>query len=419
MNEFNNLAALIVEPQAGMRGSIHTMLNLCGITKVDHAVSASTAIRPLRTKVSDLILCEYDLAEGQDGQQFLEDLRHHKIIPLSTIFFMVTAERSYQRVVSAAELTPTDYLLKPFTADALSERVVRALERRAVFMPVYHLMDQGDLARAIKECETGETASAKFAVDFMRLRAELYVTIGRPEQAQPLYEKIISIKAVAWAKLGLAKTLFMQEHFQEAEELLGALISESSRFLDAYDWLAKTQEAIGKLHEAKTVLGNAVSISPHTVRRLRKLGEVAMEAGDADTAEHSFQQVVSKARYSEFRDPEDHVRLVKSLVVKGDTEQAAAVIRDMSRSLSASVKTPVCRAFSSAIVHEATGNADLAVQHLNEAVEACRDIQGLSNDLKISIAKSCLDNQLEQEASEVMLEVMNNADARTLGKAVK
>src|SRR6185312_12823524 len=98
-------------------------------------------------------------------------------------------------------------------------------------------------------------------------------------------EKIHAEKGAAWAKLGLAKTLFMQDRFGEAEEMLTALVRENSKFLDAYDWLAKTQEAIGKLEEAKTVLASAVSISPHTVHRLRKLGEIAFETGDVDTAE--------------------------------------------------------------------------------------------------------------------------------------
>ena len=41
-----------------------------------------------------------------------------------------------------------------------------------------------------------------------------------------------------------------------------------------------------------------------------------MEAGDVDTAEKVLKQVVSKVKYSEFRDPEDHVKLVKTLVKK-------------------------------------------------------------------------------------------------------
>ena len=132
MKALSNMTALIIEPHAGMRGSLHNMLNLCEITKIDHAVSSGTAIRPLQNKNYDIILCEYDLVDGQDGQQLLEDLRHNKIIPLWTVFIMVTAERTYQKVVSAAELAPTDYLLKPFTADALQERIRRALEKLGV-----------------------------------------------------------------------------------------------------------------------------------------------------------------------------------------------------------------------------------------------------------------------------------------------
>ena len=111
MNELDGLSALIIEPHQGMRASIHNMLNLCGLTKVEHAGASNVAIKILGTKPIDLIVCEYDLDGGQDGQQLLEDLRHHKIIPLSTMFFMVTAEGNYGKVISAAELTPTDYIL--------------------------------------------------------------------------------------------------------------------------------------------------------------------------------------------------------------------------------------------------------------------------------------------------------------------
>jgi hypothetical protein len=61
---------------------------------------------PGTLKQFDLVLCEYDLEGGQDGQQLLEDLRHHKLISLATMFFMVTAEGDYGKVVSAAELAP-------------------------------------------------------------------------------------------------------------------------------------------------------------------------------------------------------------------------------------------------------------------------------------------------------------------------
>ena len=82
MNELDGLSALIIEPHQGMRASIHNMLNLCGLTKVEHAGGSNAAIKHVSTKSFDLILCEYDLDGGQDGQQLLEYLRHNKLIAL-------------------------------------------------------------------------------------------------------------------------------------------------------------------------------------------------------------------------------------------------------------------------------------------------------------------------------------------------
>jgi Flp pilus assembly protein TadD len=287
-------------------------------------------------------------------------------------------------------------------------------------MPIYQLMDEGSLAAAIEGCIEGEIANPRFALDFMRLRAELHVALGQAVEAEVIYRKLFDAKAVAWARLGLAKTLFMQNRLEEAEQLLQSLVTDNKRFLDAYDWLAKTHIAEGHLPEAQSVLEAAVAISPHAVRRLRTLGEVALETGDVDLAEKSFQQVVSKARYSEFRDPEDHVKLVKSLVQKGDVSQAASVVRDLQKSLAGNGKSEACRAFSTAMILERNGDADSAAEQYGAAVAACRTGVSLSNGLKMDLAKSCLDNDLEDQASEMMLEVMNNAtDSAALAKAMR
>ena len=413
MSELSDIRALLIEPHQGMRVSLHNMLNLCGISKVEHSLTAGMAVKTIQAKNFDLILCEYELGVGQDGQQLLEDIRYHKLAPLSTIFIMVTAERSYGKVVSAAELAPSDYLLKPFTADMLLERVIRALEKRKAFVEVFGLMEIGNISDAITACHHGEREYPKYAIDFMRLRAELHVVLGEAAEAEALYTLLYELKAVAWARLGLAKTLFMQGKYQEAENILKHLVSENNKYMDAYDWLAKTHEMIGQLPQAKDVLDTAVNVSPHAVRRLRHLGRIAMETGDIETAEDVFKKVVTKAKFSEFRDPEDHMNLVGALVKKGDTDQAKSVIRDMEKNLAGLKKTPACRAISAAMVHAKTGDARLT-DELDSAVEASREDVGLSTDAKIGLAKSCLDNNQEEAASEVILDVMKNASNQTV-----
>jgi DNA-binding NarL/FixJ family response regulator/Tfp pilus assembly protein PilF len=409
MNELDGLSALIIEPHAGMRSSLHNMLNLCGLTKIHDAASANQAVKQLDLKHFDLVLCEYDLEGGQDGQQLLEDLRHHKLVSLSTMFFMVTGEGEYGKVVSAAELAPTDYILKPFTADRLLERIARALEKRNIFMPVWQLMDEGSQREAIAACLDGEREYPRHLVDFMRLRAELHMFLGEPDQAEPIYQRLFEVKAIAWARLGLARTLFVRERFDEARTILEELVDANKNFVDAYDWLARTHAAVGELDKSQAVLLDAVAVSPHVVRRLRRLGETALEAGDTDTAEKALKQVVSKAKYSEFRDPEDHVKLVQTLVKKGDPVQAAAVIRDLDRSMGGQTNTAVCSAIASSLVHEYTGNEARLNESMVAALTGCRDAPALSAATKLELARTCLQNNMEDGASDVLRDVMRNA----------
>ncbi|WP_313872860.1 tetratricopeptide repeat protein [Rugamonas sp. DEMB1] len=375
MPDYSDLSVLIVDPNPGMRASLHNMLNLSSISKIEYAVSSGTAIRQLGKKSFDIVLCEYDLGSGsndngQDGQQLLEDLRLHKLIGQWTIFIMLTSEGVYSKVISAAELTPTDYILKPFTVDVLIQRITRAVDRRAVFMPVFHLVGLGNLRKAIANCGELELQHPRYAIDFARLRAEMHVTLEELAEAALIYQTILMQKPLGWAHLGLARCQYGLGRYEEALQSLDALIEHNPKFMAAYDLLAKTHVAMGQAVQAKKILEDAVAISPHMVARLRHLGEVAFETGDVGVAEKAFKQVVAKAKYSEFRDPEDHVNLVKTLVKKGDANQAGGVIRDLERSLRGNANTDACRAIASALLQEMTGNLPAAAAELATAVTA-------------------------------------------------
>ena len=419
MKDFKGLSALIIEPHGGMRSSLHNMLNLCGLAKIDDAASSGQAIRMLGNRSYDLILCEYDLEGGQDGQQMLEDLRHHKLIHASTMFFMVTGEGSFARVVSAVELLPTDYILKPFTADNMLERIARAVDKRAAFMPVHELIDVGNERAAIAACGEGATLYPRYATDFLRLRAELHLLLGEPAEAEPIYASLYDAKSIGWARLGQAKTLFQLGDYPAAQAMLEELLGNNKRFLDAYDWLARTHQAQGRAQDAQNALAEAVALSPHAVRRLRRLGEAALAADDVDMAEKAMKLVVSKAKYSEFRDPEDHLRLVQTLVRKNDPLQAGAVIRELDRTMGGQPNTELCSALCSAMLHGQTGNQVRLQESLDAALAANRHSGGASNAVKTELARYCLANGREDGAAEVMREVMRNApDSAAMTRAM-
>ncbi|MGV7206468.1 response regulator [Oxalobacteraceae bacterium A2-2] len=414
MAELKDMSVLIVDPSQGMRGNLQTTLGQAGITRIDHAVSAGTAVRQLSRKAYDIVLCEYDLGSGsgdsgQDGQQLLEDLRHNKLIDPSTIFIMLTAEGVYSKVIGAAELAPTDYVLKPFTAETLLQRITRAAGKRAALLPVHELAALGSLRKAIRTCQDAEQRKDRYAADFARLRAELLAGHGELAEAELAYQAILMSKPVGWAYLGLARCQFGQEKYPEAQQTLEGLILQYPRLMAAYDLLAQTLLAMGQNAAAKKVLEDAVEISPHLVRRLRHLGEVAFESGDVGVAERAFRQVVARARYSEFRNPEDHVNLVRALVKRGDVQQAGGVIRDLERSMRGNANADACRAIAVALLQELAGDQAAAAAGLATAVAAVGNSSGLSAGLRIGLVHSCLKNKLDMQASELMIDLMNDA----------
>jgi tetratricopeptide (TPR) repeat protein len=277
-------------------------------------------------------------------------------------------------------------------------------------LPAYQQVAQGQPHAAIQTCIDAAKGQPRYAIDFARLRAELHVSLKEVEQAEGVYRQLIAARPLGWARLGLARSVFAQGRIAEAVELLEQLVHDNPRLMAAYDLLARCHVERGDHAQAQATLEDAVAISPHMVRRLRKLGEVALETGDVAAAEKSFKQVVTRSRYSEFRNPEDHVNLVKALVRKGDPVAAAGVVRDLERSLRGTPELDACMAISNALLQDANGNQAGAVADLRSAVTAVRAGSALSPGLKVGLTRSLLEHRMDEEASEVMLTAMNGQD---------
>ena len=410
MPDLSAVTALVIEANPNMRTQLRNMLGESGIDKVQLAVSAGAAVRKLRDSTFDLILCEYHIGDGQDGQHLLEDLRHNGIIPLATLFIMVTGERQYEKVVSAAELAPNDYVLKPFAAETLHTRLVRALIKRDALLPTYTLIDAGDTQGALRTCREGEAQHPQYQLDFLRLRAELHILAGEADEAEAVYQQVLDLRAVPWARLGLAKALYMRQRYSEAESLLAGLVEENDHFLDAYDWLARTREAAGELGKARDILARATAVSPHRLDRLRRLGAIALEMDDPHTAESVLAEVVRKGKYSDFRDPDDHVWLLQAQIGNNKLEDAAATLRDLDRTMASSERGKLCTALSAAMLHGKLGDAAKAKAAVETAVGESQRLGTMSLGLKQELARACFDHGMEEAGSEVVLDIIRTAD---------
>lgn len=289
---------LIIDDLQGMRSQLKASLSTLGFERLRVASNVRDAMARLTEVAYDIILCDYYLGDATSGQQFLEYVRTREIISPSAIFIMITAERSYEPVMRAAEWTPDDYLVKPFTAAQLEARLTKLIEKRERFSAVYAAIEKGNLRQAVAACGVIIQAKDKFFIDAVKFKGQLLLRIGEHAEAQAVYQSVLDMRPVGWARLGLARALKAQKAVAEAETMLQSLIAENRHMMGAYDTLAEVLSDTDREKQALSVLQSAMAVSPGTLSRTRKLGKLALATGDVEVAENTVRHLLAQHKHS-------------------------------------------------------------------------------------------------------------------------
>ena len=407
---YSELRALVVDDYPGMRNALRLTLSNFGVSKIDMASSAAEVLfKVANDNHYDLILCDFNLGEGRDGQQLLEELRYRGLISLDTVFIMVTAESIYEKVVATAELAPDDYMIKPFSAEVMRNRLDSILQRKLVFASVYRSFEAQRLEDAVAGCDELVRSQPKYLVDALRFKGEVLHSLGRFEEAEALYRQVIKMRPLPWARMGLAKALHQRKQEDEAEQILLELLEKTPEMVAAYDLLAEVRLARKDGAGAQAVLQQGVAISGKTVRRQQKLGTVAQENGDLDTARGAFTAVIEKGQHSVFVNHADFGNLCRVQVEQGDVNAAMDTLKKGKAVLQGSPEGQLVAAVVQGMAHTRAGRADLAQKALDEAVRLRGSGARADERLMLDMAGACLRHGRQEEADAIVSEVARNA----------
>ena len=267
---------LIVEDSAEARVMIRGFSRDIGIEQIDLSGSGQEAIENLKARTYDIVLCDYNLGKGKDGQQVLEEARYSKYLSYGSVFIMVTAETTLEMVMGALEYQPDNYLSKPFTKNELQRRLERAVLTKIEYRAIERAFEAEEYDQAIELCQAKITAEQGSAYRAWRLMGESFLHLKRYDEAAELFRKILEERELAWAKIGLGRVLFFLKSPPEAEHIFAQLVKEQPNVTESYDWLAKIQVAKGEARIAQDTLEAATQKSPKAVLRQMELARIAM-----------------------------------------------------------------------------------------------------------------------------------------------
>jgi CheY-like chemotaxis protein len=408
---YRNLRFLVVDDFENFRLSIRQMIRAFGVENIEVASNGEDAVVRCEFEEFDVILCDYNLGSGKNGQQVLEELRHNKLLKQTSIFILITAETSKDMVMGALEYLPDGYITKPITKAVLQKRLDGMIQQREILKPINEAIDAGDFDLAIQLVNREMQSDTKYITWCLRKLASLYYLKGEYELARKIYEDVLSKRDIGWANLGLGKVNIALGRYEEAIEGLSSLIKQNGNMIEAYDWLAEAQIKKGKAKDAQATLKSAVAISPLAILRQTKLAEVCTKNKDVESAAEAFRQSVKLGFNSVHESPDNYLNLGKCLsdLSEGDTSElgkkrAKEAVHTLGRAAKKFKDNPDVKTSALLIesrVHKGQGDDNKSKTALEQAQQTM-DMARASADTALEFAKTLYSIGEESQAEQLL-----------------
>ena len=120
---------LVVDDYLSMRRMVKSVLKDLGYTNVAEADDGSTALPLLRNGEFDFLITDWNMP-GMPGLELLKAVRADARLAKLPVL-MVTAEAKREQIVEAAQAGVNGYIIKPFTAEVLKEKLAKILSATA------------------------------------------------------------------------------------------------------------------------------------------------------------------------------------------------------------------------------------------------------------------------------------------------
>ncbi|RUR56218.1 chemotaxis response regulator CheY [Vreelandella populi] len=122
-----NMSFLVIDDFPTMRRIVRSLLKELGFTNVDEAEDGQDALNKLRAGNFEFVVSDWNMP-NLDGLEMLKEIRQDDALKHLPVL-MVTAEAKKENIIAAAQAGANGYVVKPFTAATLEEKLNKIFEK--------------------------------------------------------------------------------------------------------------------------------------------------------------------------------------------------------------------------------------------------------------------------------------------------
>lgn len=122
-----NMKFLVVDDFSTMRRIVRNLLKELGFNNVQEAEDGVDALNKLRAEAFDFVVSDWNMP-NMTGIELLRAIRADEKLKHLPVL-MVTAEAKRENIIEAAQAGASGYVVKPFTAGTLDEKLKKIFEK--------------------------------------------------------------------------------------------------------------------------------------------------------------------------------------------------------------------------------------------------------------------------------------------------
>jgi FimV-like protein len=285
----------------------------------------------------------------------------------------------------------------------------KVLKKKADFEDIEKAIGNKEFMSAIALCDERVVQNPRNMLEYLRLKSNLCLTIGRYEEANEVFEMVMGMRDIPWARIGLGKVHFFMGAYLKAKEIFQTIIEENRTFMEAYDWMAKTLHELGSLEEAQKILLRATEISPKAIVRHQTLGKVSHEMNDYDAAENAFKSAIAIGKHSCFKSPTEYSGLAKTLMKKDASDEAIAVLGEARNEFKGNSDATFQTAVTEGLIYKEMNREEEAKKAVDEANRLLKGLSGkIPIEATMDLAKTCFDMGDKEQGKKLMQDIVRN-----------
>lgn len=305
---------LIVDDQRPFQLMLKGILHSLGYRNIDFAHHGELALQRCQQQRYQLIFIDYNLGTGKNGRQLLDDLRQFNLLEPDSICMLVTGENTVPMVISAVELEPDDYLMKPFSQSVLRMRLIRLQQKKQQLLPVYQAMSMKDWPTVVIQSRFLLTQTSKYAPHLRRILVQALLHTKQIAAARQELSPLLAERRPPWALLQQARIEMESGQPQQCQALCEEVLAVNKFLVEAYDLQSENLARQGEMESARQMLKRALEISPFQLQRLEQFFQLSINNGQQDDWLSAARQMYELTRRAGCNDPRQLLNYVRCLL---------------------------------------------------------------------------------------------------------